>query len=67
MSSPTFVAAASTPRLHMACDALVGKGRWIRPVGLGTFPIRFPFSEPPGNDGWHVDVSFGTKNPDFME
>jgi hypothetical protein len=67
MSSPPFVAAANTPRLHRAYDALVGEGRWIRPNGLGTFPIRFPSSEPPGDDGWHIDVSFGLANPDFLE
>ena len=67
MSSPPFVAAANTPRLHRAYDALVGEGRWRPPQGLGSFPIRFPSSEPPGDDGWHVDVSFGTDHPDFME
>jgi hypothetical protein len=67
MSSPPFAAAANTPRLHRAYDALVGAGRWIEPKGLGTFPIRFPSSEAPGDDGWHVDVSFGADNPDFME
>lgn len=67
MSSPPFVAAANTPRLHRAYDALVGEGRWLRPQGLGSFPIRFPRSEAPGDDGWHVDVSFGTEHPDFME
>jgi hypothetical protein len=47
MSSPPFIAAANTPRLHRAYDALVGEGRWIRPEGLGTFPIRFPSSKAP--------------------
>ena len=67
MASPPFVAAANTPCLHCAYDALAGERRWIRPEGLGTFPIRFPSSEPPGDDGWHVDVSFGLDTPDFME
>ncbi|TNC74083.1 phytanoyl-CoA dioxygenase [Rubellimicrobium roseum] len=67
MASPTFVAAANTPRLHGVYDALAGEGRWLRPEGLGTFPVRFPSSEPPGDDGWHVDVSFGTEDPDFLE
>lgn len=67
MASPTFVGAANTPRLHMAYDALVGQGRWLRPEGLGSFPVRFPSAQAPGDDGWHVDVSFGTDNPDFME
>ena len=66
-SDPPFVAAANTPRLHAAYDALVGKGRWVSPTGLGTFPIRFPSTEDPGDTGWHVDMSFGTENADFMQ
>jgi hypothetical protein len=66
-SSPPFIEAANTPQLHKAYDQLVGEGRWLAPKGLGTFPIRFPAKESPGDDGWHVDVSFGTDNPDFME
>ena len=67
MSGPTFVAAANTPALHAAYDALAGEGRWLKPAGLGTFPVRFPSEEDPGDSGWHVDVSFGTENPDFMQ
>src|SRR5262245_27412429 len=52
-SSPPFIAAANTPLLHQAYDQLVGVDRWLAPKGLGTFPIRFPSSEPPGDDGWH--------------
>lgn len=66
-ASRPFVEAANTPQLHTAYDQLVGEGRWLAPQGLGTFPIRFPSPEPPGDDGWHVDVSFGTDHPDFME
>lgn len=66
-SSPPFIEAANTPPLHKAYDQLVGEGRWLPPKGLGTFPIRFPSTGSPGDDGWHVDVSFGTDNPDFME
>jgi len=66
-SSLAFIEAANTPPLHKAYDQLVGKGRWLAPKGLGTFPIRFPSAEPPGDDGWHVDMSFGTDHPDFME
>jgi hypothetical protein len=57
--SPPFVQAANTPRLHRAFDQLVGAGRWLAPQGLGTFPIRFPSVHGPGDDGWHVDTSFG--------
>jgi len=66
-SSLPFIRAANTPRLNQAYDQLVGEGRWLAPKGLGTFPIRFPSPESPGDDGWHVDVSFGTDHPDFME
>jgi hypothetical protein len=65
-ASPPFVEAANTPPLRNAYDQLVGKDRWIAPKGLGTFPIRFPSRESPGDDGWHVDMSFGD-HPDFME
>lgn len=67
MSGPTFVAAANTPRLHSAYDALVGEGRWLKPTGLGTFPIRFPSNVDPGDAGWHVDMSFGLDAPNFMQ
>lgn len=67
LSTPTFIAAANTPRLHGAYDALVGEGRWLKPGGLGTFPIRFPSSDDPGDAGWHVDMSFGLDTPDFMQ
>lgn len=67
MSSPPFVEVANRPRLHRAYDQLVGEDRWHAPTALGTFPIRFPSRQDIDDDGWHVDVSFGTSNPDFME
>ncbi len=33
---------------------------------LGTFPVRFPSPEDPGDAGWHIDVSFGFDDPDFF-
>ena len=66
-ASPPFIEAANTPPLHKAYDQLVGDRRWLAPKGLGTFPIRFPSPESPGDDGWHVDMSFGQDTPDFME
>jgi hypothetical protein len=65
-SQPPFVAAANTVALRRAFDQLVGPGRWVPPANLGTFPIRFPSPDDPGDAGWHVDASFGTENPDFM-
>jgi hypothetical protein len=65
-TQPPFVDAANTPRLHAAYDQLVGPGRWRRPMAVGTFPVRFPSPEDPGDTGWHIDASFGTESPDFM-
>lgn len=42
-----FRRAANMPVLHAAFDQLVGKGRWQRLDGLGTFPVRFPSHEEP--------------------
>jgi len=53
-----FQAAATTPRLHGAFDQLVGPGGWAPRQGLGTFPIRFPHPDDPGDAGWHVEGSF---------
>lgn len=57
-ADPPFLRAARTDRLHAAFDQLVGAGRWEPLKGLGTFPVRFPHPEPPGDDGWHLDASF---------
>lgn len=66
--NPLFREAANTPKLHAAYDALVGPGRWLPLGGLGTFPIRFPSPDDPGDCGWHIDVSFGQEGePDFMK
>jgi hypothetical protein len=61
-----FAKAVNTPILHKAFDQLVGQGRWLPCVNLGTFPVRFPSPDDPGDAGWHIDVSFGTENPDFL-
>jgi hypothetical protein len=63
-----FRDAANTGVLHAAFDQLVGKGRWLPQHTLGTFPIRFPSPDDPGDAGWHIDVSFGwEENPsDFL-
>jgi hypothetical protein len=53
-----FRAAVNTPVLHDAFDTLVGRGRWTPRESLGTFPIRFPSTEDPGDAGWHVDAGF---------
>jgi hypothetical protein len=66
-TDPPFVAAANTPRLHAAYDALVGPSRWHAPAAMGTFPVRFPSADDPGDAGWHIDASFGTDAADFMQ
>ncbi len=65
-SDKPFIEAANTARLHQAFDQLVGEGRWLPCGALGTFPVRFPSPEDTGDTGWHVDVSFGWDDPDFM-
>lgn len=67
IAAPPFVQAANTPRLHAAFDQLVGPGRWLPRGSLGTFPVRFPSPEDPGDTGWHVDASFAHDQPDFMQ
>lgn len=64
---PVFREAANTPPLHAAFDQLVGAGRWLRPRAVGTFVLRFPSPDAPNDDGWHIDVSFGTESPDFLD
>jgi hypothetical protein len=56
--TPAFRAAANTPSLLEAFDQLVGAGRWIALTGLGTFPLRFPSTDPPQEAGWHVEAGF---------
>ena len=65
-SQAPFVEAANTTRLHAAFDQLVGPGRWHRPAAMGTFPVRFPSPDDPGDAGWHIDTSFGIDATDFM-
>ena len=61
-----FIKAANTPVLHRAFDQLVGSGRWLPCMSMGTFPIRFPSRQDPGDAGWHIDVSFGFDSSDFL-
>ena len=62
-----FRAAVNTPRLHGAFDQLVGPGRWWPRCDLGSFPVRFPSPDDPGDAGWHVDVSFPGESVDANE
>lgn len=65
-SGAPFVGAANTPVLHCAFDQLAGEGRWLPCTAMGTFPVRFPSPDDPGDAGWHIDVSFGFDQADFM-
>lgn len=65
-AQPPFREAANTPFLQAAYDQLVGPGRWLKPGGLGTFPVRFPLPVDTGDTGWHVDASFDTEAADFL-
>ncbi|NOK34426.1 phytanoyl-CoA dioxygenase [Corallococcus exercitus] len=62
-----FVDAANTPVLHAAFDELVGPDRWLPCRAMGTFPVRFPSPQDPGDAGWHIDVGFDFDKPDFMD
>lgn len=62
-SEEPFRLAANTPVLHAAFDQLVGAGRWQARQSLGSFPIRFPHGEDPGDTGWHVDASYPPEAP----
>lgn len=66
-SGGPFEQAVNTPRLHEAFDALAGAGRWLPRAEVGTFPVRFPSAEPPGDDGWHIDSSFPPADPALRE
>lgn len=62
-----FRQSVNTPRLHAAFDRLVGHRRWAPRRDVGTFPVRFPHRRSPGDDGWHVDVSFPGPDSDPKE
>lgn len=53
-----FRVAATSPVLARVYDRLVGEGRWERRTSLGTFPVRFPSPDDPGDAGWHIDTAF---------
>lgn len=62
-SQPPFVEAANTPLLHTLFNELVGYNKWIPCKSMGTFPVRFPSQDDPGDTGWHVDASFPGSDP----
>jgi hypothetical protein len=60
----SFREAANTPILYRAFDQLLGNGRWQKRPNVGTFVVRFPGSEDPGDLGWHIDASFQADEKD---
>jgi hypothetical protein len=65
-SQEPFSKSVNTLMLYAAFDQLAGKGNWIGRSSIGTFPVRFPSTEDPGDTGWHVDGSFpGPDSVDF--
>ncbi|MFJ4776320.1 phytanoyl-CoA dioxygenase family protein [Streptomyces sp. NPDC088762] len=61
MAQGPFAAAPNSPALHQAYDLLVGAGRWEPRYSLGTFPLRFPHDEEPGDAGWHIEGSYAVE------
>lgn len=53
-----FRKAANTPLLKAAFDQLIGEGKWLPCYSVGSFPVRFPNPNDPGDTGWHVDAGF---------
>src|SRR6185295_6324548 len=41
--------------------------RWLPRGDLGSFPVRFPHADDPGDTGWHVDLSFPAPSDDPNE
>ncbi|MQY18023.1 phytanoyl-CoA dioxygenase family protein [Nocardia macrotermitis] len=61
-----FRVAVNARALHEAFDQLIGPEQWVPRNSLGGWPIRFPSLTPSGDDGWHVDASFGDDPNDYM-
>jgi len=65
---PPFLKAERAPVLRSAFDQIAGKGRWRLGSGFGgTFAVRFPHPDAPGDDGWHIDTSFSLDGGDPNE
>lgn len=59
-----FLEVGKSPKLVEALDEILGADAWVPLGGLGTFPIRFPSTEDPGDTGWHIDVSYALPEDD---
>jgi len=66
-SAPPFAESVNSPHLHGIFDQLAGAGKWLPCRSVGTFPVRFPSDNDPGDTGRHVDASFPGDDPgNFM-
>jgi len=63
-ADPPFLSVGKSRRLVEALDEILGREAWVPLGGLGTFPIRFPSTENPGDTGWHIDVSYSLPEDD---
>ena len=67
----SFVARSSKPPTRRNCTKPMisssVKAAGLRRKASELFRSAFPRRNLPGDDGWHIDVSFGDDNPDFME
>lgn len=61
-----FRTAVNAPVLHEAFDQLIGHSRWVPRESLGSWPVRFPSDLDSGDDGWHIDASFG-EGEDYLK
>lgn len=50
--------AANAAPLIEAVAQVLDPDVWSRRPDLGSFVVRFPCAEDPGDTGWHIDVSF---------
>jgi ectoine hydroxylase-related dioxygenase (phytanoyl-CoA dioxygenase family) len=56
--APPFREAVASPRWLAAIRRLAGPKALAHPHLAGSVVARFPVSGDPGDDGWHIDISF---------
>jgi len=67
-SQQPFIDSVNSPGLHGIFDQLIGEGKWLPCMSVGTFPVRFPSDKDSNDTGKHVDASFPGENPsNYME
>lgn len=67
-SQQPFIDSVNSPGLHSIFDQLIGEGKWLPCMSVGTFPVRFPADKDSNDTGKHVDASFPGEDPsNYME